>query len=131
MSYRMKHWMLLALVLGVAAIAGIVIGKAVPSNTGVENPALMGPLLLGLFGLVGAASWLLWKKTDDLQQQGQLLSWWWGGLSGSVVMLVYLLVFFGRHSDLSFGAVLLFFGQFVGFSIMWLIWRFRGRGQTE
>lgn len=131
MSYRTKYWLLWAIALGVSAIAGIIVGRAVPSDAGVENPVLMLPILFATFGAMAWVTWLLWKKTDDLQQYGQLFSWWWGGLSGTAVMLVYLLIFFGRNSDLSLGAAHLFFGQVAGFCIMWLIWRFRGRGQVE
>lgn len=131
MYHRRKYWTLCALAFGVAALAGVIIGKVVPSWTGVENPALVFPLLLLIWGLVIATAWLWWKRTDDLQQQGQLISWWWGGLSGSVAILLYLLVVFGRHSELSLGASYLFFSQIAGFIIAWLIWRFRGRGEAE
>jgi hypothetical protein len=60
-----------------------------------------------------------------------LISWYWGGNFGAVAMLVYLAVFFGRHSDLSLGAMYLFFAQVGGFVIVWLVWRLRGRGQAE
>jgi hypothetical protein len=131
MTHRIKYWVLWASVLGLAALAGVVIGKAVPTQAGVENPALAFPLLLGVWGLVIPITWLLWKRTDDLQQQGQLVSWWWGGLSGTIAVLVYLLVYFGRHSELSLGASYLFFGQCAGFIIAWFVWRFRGRGEAE
>ncbi|MDM7955075.1 hypothetical protein [Blastomonas sp.] len=127
----MKYWSLFALAIGVAALAGIVIGKAVPTQTGVGNPVVMAPLLLGVWGLVFASTWLWWKRTDDLQQQGQLVSWWWGGMSGTVAIMVYLLMFYGRHSELTLGASYLVFGQGAGFVMAWLIWRFRGRGEPE
>jgi len=130
-SYSRKYWALFALAFGVAALAGVIIGKAVPTQTGVEDPALVFPLMLGVWAVVIATTWLWWRRTDDLQQQGQLLSWWWGGLSGTVAILTFLLMFFGRHSELSLGASYLFFGQGAGFVIAWLIWRFRGRGEAE
>jgi len=130
-NHRRKYWTLCALAFGAAALAGLVIGKVVPTQTGVENPVLVFPLLLVVWGLVIATGWLWWKRTDDLQQQGQLVSWWWGGLSGSIAILLYLLVIFGRHSELSLGASYLFFGQGAGFIIAWLIWRFHGRGEAE
>lgn len=131
MSHRMKYWLLCALAFGSAALAGVIIGKTVPEGTASDNAALVFPLLLGVSGLVMAAGWLWWRKTDDLQQQGQLISWYWGGNFGAVAMLVYLAVFFGRHSDMSQGAFYLFFAQFGGFVIVWLVWRLRGRGQSE
>lgn len=131
MSHRMKYWLLCALAFGSAALAGVIIGKIVPEGTVSDNAALVFPLLLGVCGLVMAAGWLWWRKTDDLQQQGQLISWYWGGNFGAVAMLVYLAVFFGRHSDLSLGAMYLFFAQVGGFVIVWLVWRLRGRGQAE
>jgi uncharacterized membrane protein YfcA len=131
MSHRMKYWLFCALAFGAAAIAGIIIGKTVPAGQASENATLIFPLLLGVCAAVMGAGWLWWRKTDDLQQQGQLLSWYWGGTFGALVMLVYLCVFFGRHSDLSLGATYLFFAQGAGFLVVWLVWRLRGRGLSE
>ena len=131
MSYRTKIWSLAALAFGSAAVAGVIIGKTVPASGGVENPALVLPLLLGLVSLSGIAAWFWWRKTDDLQQQGQLISWWWGGTTGAIVMIVCLAVLTGRHSDLSLGAAYLFFAQFAGMAVVWLAWKFRGRGAAE
>ena len=131
MSHGMKYWMLCALAFGTAVLAGVIIGRLVPAGTGSENAQTLFPLLLGVCGLVMAAGWLWWRKTDDLQQQGQLISWYWGGTFGALVMLVYLVTFFGRHSDISLGATYLFFAQGAGFLLMWLVWRLRGRGQAE
>ncbi|QDH35958.1 cytochrome d ubiquinol oxidase subunit II [Porphyrobacter sp. YT40] len=131
MSHRTKYWMLCALAFGVATLAGVVIGVIVPAARASDNPVWVFPLLIGICGLVMAAGWLWWRKTDDLQQHGQLVSWYWGGTFGALVMLVYLAVFFGRHSDISLGAIYLFFAQFAGFFVFWLVWRLRGRGQAE
>lgn len=131
MSHRTKYWMLCALAFAVSIVAGVVIGKAAPSAGASENAALLFPLLLGVGALIMAAGWLWWKKTDDLQQQGQLVSWYWGGTCGALGMLIYLAVFFGRHSEMSLGASYLFFAQGAGFALVWLIWRLRGRGQSE
>jgi hypothetical protein len=131
MSHRTKYWMLCALAFGASALAGVIIGKTVPAGGASGNAALLFPLLLGVCGLVMAAGWLWWGNTDDLQQQGQLINWYWGGTFGALAMLVYLAVFFGRHSDLSLGATYLFFAQVGGFFIVWLVWRLRGQGQSE
>ena len=131
MSYRTKFWSLAVLAFGSAALAGIIIGKTVPSGGGVENPALVLPLLLGVVSLTAIAAWLWWRKTDDLQQQGQLISWWWGGTTGAIVMIVCLAVLTGRHSDLSLGAMYMFFAQFAGMLVVWLGWKIRGRGAAE
>ena len=131
MSYEMRSRLLYALGIVVAAVAGIVIGKTVPKGAGVDNPAFALPAVLGLWGLVLAMTWLWWRRIDDIQKQGQLVSWWWGGLSGASVTATYLLVTFGRHDDVSLGATYLFFGQFAGYAIAWLIWRYRGRGEAE
>ena len=131
MTFRAKFWMLCLLAIGSAMLVGIGIGYTVPTKAGVENPTLVFPLLLGAWGIVGAAAWLWWKKTYDLQQMGQPISWYWGGLAGTVIMVAYMMVFFGRHSDVSLGATYLFFGQFAGFAIAWSIWRLRGRGHVE
>ncbi len=129
MSHRMKYWLLCALAFGTAALAGVVIGKTVPSGGASENAVWLFPLLLGLGALVMAAGW--WRKTDDLQQQGQLISWYWGGTCGALAMLIWLAVFSGRHSAMSMGAGYLFAAQFAGFVIVWLVWRLRGWGQSE
>lgn len=131
MSHRTKYWLLCALAFAAATLAGVIIGKTVPAGTGSENATLLFPLLLGVGGMVLVAGWLWWRKTDDLQQQGQLVSWYWGGTCGALAMLIYLAVFFGRHSDLSLGATYLFFAQFAGFFMVWLVWRLRGQGQSE
>lgn len=131
MTYRAKMWALAALAIGTGAIAGVVIGKTVPSDSGVENPALVLPALLVVAGLVMAAAVPWWRKTDDLQKQGQLLSWWWGGNFGALVMLVTLVVMTGRHSDVSMGAGYLFMAQFAGMGVAYLLWKFHGRGLSE
>ncbi|WP_033923946.1 hypothetical protein [Sphingomonas sp. 35-24ZXX] len=130
-SYEMRSRLLYAMGIGVAAVAGILIGKAVPTGTGVDNPALALSAALGLWGLLLATTWLWWRRIDDVQRQGQLVSWWWGGLSGALVTVAYLLATFGRHDELSLGASYVFFGQFAGYAIAWLIWRYRGRGEAE
>jgi hypothetical protein len=106
-------------------------GQTVPAGGASEHAVPVFVLLMGVWGLVMAAAWLWWRRTDDLQQQGQLVSWYWGGSFGAVVMLVYLAVFFGRHSEISLGATYMFFAQVAGFLVVWLIWRLRGRGQAE
>lgn len=131
MAHRTQYWLLCALAFGAAALAGVVIGLVVPAETGSTQPAILFPVLLGVCGLVMAAAWLWWKKTDDVQQQGQLISWYWGGTFGALAMMVYLVVFFGRHSDISLGATYLFFAQGAGFLVVWLVWRLRGRGEAE
>ena len=131
MTHRMKYWLYCALAFGAAAGAGVVMGLSLPAGSGSENPAVVLPLMLGLCGLVMMASWLWWKKTDDLQQHGQLISWYWGGMSGALAMLTYLSVYFGRHSEVSLGAIYLFFAQAAGFAVVWLVWRLRGRGHSE
>jgi hypothetical protein len=131
MTYRTKFWLLAALAFGGAAIGGVIIGKTVPADGGVENPALVLPILLVVVGMLMATVVPWWNKTDDLQKQGQLVSWWWGGTAGALVMLVSLVVLFGRHSDISLGATYLFFGEFAGMAVAFLIWKLRGRGLTE
>lgn len=123
--------MLCALAFGAAALAGVLIAKTVPAAGASENGVWLFVLLLGVGGMVMVAGWLWWRNTDDLQQQGQLVSWYWGGTCGALAMLIYLAVFFGRHSDISLGATYLFFAQFAGFFMVWLVWRLRGRGQSE
>lgn len=131
MTHRTTYWLLCALAFGAATLAGVVIGKTVPAQGASENAGWLFPLLLGVGAVVMAAGWLWWRKTDDLQQQGQLVSWYWGGTCGALAMLIYMAVFFGRHSDISLGATYMFFAQGAGFAIMWLVWRLRGRGQAE
>ncbi|MEM1196741.1 MAG: hypothetical protein AAGH57_11600 [Pseudomonadota bacterium] len=131
MSYSAKFWLTAALSFGSAAILGLIIAKTVPLRGGVENPALILPLLFVAIGLVMLAVRAWWQRTDDLQQQGQLISWWWGGNAGALIMLTVLLVLTGRHSELSMGAGYLFGAQFAGFLAVWLYWKFRGRGAAE
>lgn len=124
-------WAYAALAFGVAAIVGVVIGRTVPSSGGVENPALVLPILLVVGSLALAGAWPWWNKTDDLQKQGQLISWWWGGTIGALFMLITLVVMTGRHSDMSLGAAYLFLAEFAGMAVAWLVWKLRGRGQAE
>lgn len=126
MSYRAKFWSTAALTFGLAAIAGIVIGRTIPASGGAENPALVLPIAFVVIGFAAIASWFWWKNTDDLQQQGQMISWWWGGNLGAVIMLVSVVVLTGRHSDLSLGALYLFLAEFAGMLLVWLIWKLRG-----
>ncbi len=131
MTHRMKFWLLAALAVGSSLIAGTIIGKTVPLSGGVDNPELVLPALLAVASLVMFACWLWWRKTDDLQKQGQMLSWWWGGNIGALVMAVCLATLTGRHSDLTHGAFYMFFAQFAGFVLVWLAWKLRGMGPTE
>ncbi|TRD10894.1 hypothetical protein FGU71_02795 [Erythrobacter insulae] len=131
MTFQGKFWLWAAIAFGAAAIAGVVIGKTVPASGGVENPALVLPMLLMVVALVSAATWVWWQKTDDIQQQGQLISWWWGGTFGALAMLVVLVVMTGRHSEISLGATYLFLAEFAGFAVVWCVWKLRGRGPAE
>lgn len=131
MKYTSRMWLSAALAFGSAAIAGVVIAKTVPLSGGVENPELILPALLVLLALVLLALLAWWRQTDDLQQQGQLLSWYWGGNAGAMIMLTILVVLTGRYSDLSIGAGALFLAEFAGFFVVWLIWKWRGRGVAE
>lgn len=131
MTYRTKFWLLGAFAFGVALIGGVIIGKTVPASAGVENPALVLPILLVLVAVIMAAAVPWWNKTDDLQKQGQLISWWWGGTIGALAMLVVLVVMTGRHSEMSLGATYLFFAEFGGMAVAFLIWKLRGRGLAE
>ena len=131
MTYRMKFWLWAAVAFGSALLLGVLIGKSVPSQGGVENPALMLPIFFAGLVIIAIPSWLWWKKTDELQQQGQLVSWWWGGSGGALVFIICLVTLTGRHSDLSLGATYLFLAQFAGMAIVWLAWKFRGRGPAE
>lgn len=131
MTYRSKFWLLGALAFGSALVAGVIIGKTVPAGSGVENPALIMPALIALMFLVLWAGWLWWQKTDDLQREGQMMSWWWGGTIGALIAIVIMIVMTGRHSDLSLGAIYLFFAQIAGMAVVWLVWRLRGRGPAE
>ena len=131
LSYRTKFWLLAGLAFGTALLLGVVIGKTVPSTSGVEDPALMLALFFAITLAVGFVNWLWWKRTDELQQQGQLVSWWWGGNLGAVLMLICLVTLTGRHSDLSLGAQYLLLAEFAGFAVVWLVWKFRGRGPAE
>ncbi len=131
MTYRKMFWLAAALAFGSALVAGFIIGRTVPATGGVENPEVVLPALFVVAGVVAFASWLWWQKTDDLQQQGQLISWWWGGNIGAVVMLITLVVMTGRHSEMSMGAGYVFGAEFAGMLIVWLVWKFRGRGAAE
>lgn len=131
MKHQSKFWLLAALAFGSALIVGVIIGKTVPTGTGVENPAIVIPMLLSLTVVLSAVCWLWWQKTDDLQRQGQLVSWWWGGTFGALVGLVIMVGLTGRHSDMSLGATYLFFAQFAGMAVVWVAWKLRGLGPTE
>lgn len=131
MTYRTKMWLLMALAFGGAAIGGLIMGRFLPASGGVENPALVLPLLLGLGMLILAGAWPWWNKTDDLQKQGQLISWWWGGTAGALAMLIVLITLTGRHSDMSLGAIYIFMAEFAGMVVAYLVWKIRGRGAPE
>lgn len=131
MSYQRKFWAYAALALGSGSLAGAIIGKNVPASGGVENPAVVLPLLFLLVCALIVPAWLWWQKTDDLQKQGQLQSWWWGGNFGALLMLVTVVTLTGRHSDFSLGATYMFMAEFAGTVVVFLIWKWRGRGAAE
>jgi uncharacterized membrane protein YhaH (DUF805 family) len=131
MTYRKKFWFWTAASFAAAALAGAILGKALPSAGGVGNPALILPFAFVLIVIVGFFAEMVWRRTDDVQKQGQLISWWRGGMLGALLMLVGLAVMTGRHSDMSLGALYLFLAQFVGFAIGWVVWKLHGRGTAE
>jgi len=131
MSYQRKFWLFAALAIGSSLVAGVVIGTTIPASGAVANPALVLPLLFMVVGVVMFLSWQWWRATDDVQKQGQLNSWWWGGNLGAVLFLVTIVVMTGRHSDMSLGAVYLFLAEFAGMLVVYLIWKWRGRGAAE
>ena len=131
LSYRTKFWLLAGLTLGLAVITGVAMGAAIPVTDGVANPVLMLSLFFGLIAVIALFNWLWWKRTDELQQQGQLVSWWWGANIVGLPFVVSLMVLTGRHSDLALGAQYLLLAQCSGFAVVWLVWKFRGRGPAE
>lgn len=131
MTHRTKFWLSAIAAFVVALIAGIVIAKSIPSSGGVENPLLVLPLMLAVVTAMFFASWLWWKNTDDLQQQGQLVSWFWGGSAGGLCLLIALGVMMGRHSDMAMGAAYALLAQAAGAFLVWTVWKFRGRGAAE
>jgi hypothetical protein len=131
MTYRTKFWLWGGLSLAGTIVAGTVFGKLIPLGGGSPQPHLVFPLMLLLYGLVLGVVWLWWKRTDDLQQQGQLVSWYWGGSTGALAMLIYVMTFFGRESPITVGATYMLGAQIAGFVLVWLVWLARGRGQAE
>lgn len=131
MTHRKKFWLFALLTLVVASIAGVIIAKAIPSSGGVDDPVLVLPAMLAVTCIAMFANWLWWKRTDDLQQQGQLISWFWGGPIGGVSLLITLGVLFGRHSEIAMGAAYALLAQGAGALLVWLVWKFRGRGFAE
>ncbi len=131
MTYRTKFWLLGGLSLVAAVVVGVVFGQFIPHGGGSSQPQLVFPFMLALYAPVLVIVWLWWKKTDDLQQQGQLVSWYWGGSCGALALLTYVITFFGRESDITRGAVYMAGAQIVGFVLVWLVWLVRGRGQAE
>lgn len=131
MTYRTKFWLLGGLSLVAAVVVGVVFGQFIPLGGGSSQPQLVFPFMLALYAPVLVIAWMWWKKTDDLQQQGQLVSWYWGGSCGALALLIYVITFFGRESDITRGAVYMAGAQIVGFVLVWLVWLVRGRGQAE
>lgn len=131
MTYRTKFWLLGGLSLAAAIVAGTLFGQFIPLGGGSPHPQLVFPLMLALYVPVLAIVWLWWKRTDDLQQQGQLISWYWGGSFGALTMLIYVMTYFGRESPITVGATYMLGAQIAGFVLVWLIWLVRGRGQAE
>jgi hypothetical protein len=131
MTYRTKFWLLGGLSLAAALVAGAVFGQLIPLGGGSTRPYLVFPLILAMYVPVLAIVWLWWKKTDDLQQQGQLVSWYWGGTSGGLAMLIYVMTFYGRESPITLGVTYMLAAQLAGFVLVWLVWMLRGRGQPE
>lgn len=131
MTYRMKFWLLGGLSLAATIVAGTVFGWLIPIGGSSPQPHLIFPLVLALYAPVSLVAWMWWKRSDDLQQQGQLVSWYWGGSSGGLVMLIYFITFFGRESAITVGAVYMLGAQLAGFVLVWLVWLARGRGWLE
>lgn len=131
MTHRMKFWLLGGLSFAAALVAGTVFGQFIPVGGGSPRPYLVFPLMLAMYGLVLGIGWLWWKKTDDVQQQGQLVSWYWGGTFGALAMLIYNLTFLGRENPITVGAIYMLCAQIAGFVFVWLVWQLRGRGQSE
>ncbi|MCX9147377.1 hypothetical protein [Erythrobacter sp. WG] len=131
MTHRMKFWLFGGLTLAAVIAAGTLFGRMLPATGGSDQPFRVYPVVLALYAAVLGVAWLWWKRTDDLQQQGQLISWYWGGSCGALAMLAYLMTFLGRTSDITLGAFYMVMAQVVGFVAVWLIWVVRGRGHAE
>lgn len=131
MTYRAKFWLFGGLSLAAVIVVGVLTRQILPIGGGSEQPHFAFPLLLALSAPVFATNWLWWKRTDDLQQQGQLVSWYWGSTFGGFVLLVYVVTFFGWENGITRGAFYMLVAQIVGFTLLWLVWLLRGRGQSE
>lgn len=131
MTYRSKILALSALAFLGAIAAGVVLGLALPYHHGSANRWLVMPLMFAVAAAALAASVPWWNRLDDVQKYGHMSSWYWGSMAGALAMLVWLAVTTGRHSDLSLGAIYLFFAQGAGFAFVFMLWRLRGRGVAE
>ncbi|MDJ0978987.1 MAG: hypothetical protein QNI87_10690 [Erythrobacter sp.] len=89
-------------------------------------PALL-VLAMGLAWFVYI--WL--RALDDVQKAGQVNSWYWGGCIGALVFILYLVADRAQHSEYGQGAFAMFGAQFVGFVVMWGVWKLRGMVRAE
>ncbi len=130
-TYRSRMIMLFGLGLGAAIATSLVSGRIVRLGPPGEDFWLVYLALLTPFAVMFAAMMPWWRRLDDVQKSGQTISWWWGGQIGGVVVLMALVAATGPHSDFARGGIAMFLGEAAGFTIYWLIWRFRLRGPVE
>ena len=116
---------------GAALAAGLILGLYLPANEATTPTWIVYPALLALMAGVILAGLPWWRALDDVQKQGQTHSWYWGSMLAGVAVLMWMVATTGRHSDMSLGAAYLFIAQGLGFALVWLVWRLRGRGTSE
>lgn len=129
-SYKSKMAVLAATALGAAVFAGFLGSHVLRAKESMGSPWLVLFVLLGLTALAFAVGMPWWRKLDDVQKAGQLNAWYWGGQIGGLTVLLALVAFTGK-SDYARGALALLAGEFAGFGIFWLAWRWRSRGPAE
>lgn len=130
-SYRTKMAKLLAFAFGVAALAGLLIGRVLNYAPSEENFWLIYPFTLLVAGAALTATLPWWRKLDDIQKSGHLVSWYWGGSAGALIVLLAMFSATGDRSDYTLGGMAVFIGQVVAYAIVWAVWRLRLRGPVE
>lgn len=128
-TWRMRQLTAIGVVATIAV--GLAAGAIARTDETGENFWFVFPALLALGTLLSAGVMLWWRSIDDVQKMGQVNSWYLGGCAGALVFFLYLVADRAQHSEYGQGAFAMFMAQFVGYALMWGVWKLRGMGHSE
>lgn len=130
-KYDRRHWGFSGLALLLTIPFSLFIGYAARTDLLGDNVWLTFGVFLALGGCIWSINYFWWGSLDDVHKQGQLNSWYWGGLTGVFAFILWIIANSAQQTDYGRGAIHVVLVQLGLALLIYLVWRWRGRGAAE